>query len=419
MGNVNMDRKRILIIGHTYAAPVNRLKFDLMARGERFEFLLLAPKKWRNYLTTADNSTDNEAKNYRIEFIDVLFGGRMVLYLIPKLRRIIKEFKPHLIYCEQEPICLVSLQTAILAKKTPVIFFSWENINRKDMKYRMFSVVRALCHRKAIFMVAGSKEAASVIRRREFRKPIYITPILGVNEQLFSPQEKNVLRGTIPQCSFLIGYVGRFVEAKDVKTLFKAVKLLDGTVDWHLVLLGNGPQRHEYEELIHEFGMTEKVTFHRAVSHNEVPQILNAFDVLVLPSKTTPKWKEQFGHVLIEAMACGVPVIGSSSGEIPNVIGNAGLVFKEGDAEDLRAKLIMLSENPHLREVLRQSGIQRVKERFTDARIAANMIAMYEIALNMDRKTPNTLGVDIVTQKIKLKNMHHINTTSKFFHGRR
>jgi spore maturation protein CgeB len=123
--------------------------------------------------------------------------------------------------------------------------------------------------------------------------------------------------------------------------------------------------------------------------------------------------------VLIEAMACGVPVIGSSSGEIPNVIGNAGLVFKEGDAEDLRAKLIMLSENPHLREVLRQSGIQRVKERFTDARIAANMIAMYEIALNMDRKTPNTLGVDIVTQKIKLKNMHHINTTSKFFHGRR
>jgi glycosyltransferase involved in cell wall biosynthesis len=388
-----MDRKRILIIGHTYAAPVNRLKFDLMARDKRFELLLLAPKKWRNYLTTADNSTDNEAKNYRIEFIDVVFGDRMVLYLIPKLRRIIKEFKPHLIYCEQEPICLVSLQTAILAREVPVIYFSWENIDRKDLKYRIFSVVRALCHRKAIFMVAGSKEAASVIRRHGFRKPICITPILGVSEQLFSPQEKNVLRGTIPRCSLLIGYVGRFVEPKDVKTLLKAVKLLDGTVDWHLVLLGNGPQRDEYDELIHDFGMTERVTFHRAVSHDEVPQILSSFDVLVLPSKTTPKWKEQFGHVLIEAMACGVPVVGSSSGEIPNVIENAGLVFREGDTEDLRAKLIMLSENPQLHEVLRQNGLQRVKDLFTDARIAANMISLFETVLGMEKRAPNTLEI--------------------------
>jgi len=244
-------------------------------------------------------------------------------------------------------------------------------------------------------MVAGSKEAASVIRRHGFKKPIYITPILGVNEQLFFPQDMTVLRKEITQHSFLIGYVGRFVEAKGVKTLLKAVKLLDGTVDWHLVLLGNGPKRHEYEDLIRKFGIAERVTFHRAVSHDEVPQLLNSFDVLVLPSKTTPTWKEQFGHVLVEAMACGVPVVGSSSGEIPRVIGDAGLVFEEGNAEALSSQLSALFQDAPLRDSLRQRGLRRINGRYTDTRIAANMIALYEIALGMERETTNTLEIDV------------------------
>lgn len=391
-----MDRKRVLIIGHTYAAPVNRLKFDLMAKDRRFEFLLVTPKKWRNYLTQADNASETGNKNFRMCFADVRLGGHPATYLIRGLGKMVENFNPHLIYCEQEPICLVSLQTAILGRKIPIIFFSWENVDRRDWRYRLFSVVRRICHWRALLMVAGSKEAASVIRRHGFKKTIYITPILGVSERLFFPQDATVFRKKITQHSFLIGYVGRFVEAKGVKTLLKALKLLDGMVDWHLVLLGNGPQRHEYEDLIWKFGIAERVTFHRAVSHDEVPPLLNAFDVLVLPSKTTPTWKEQFGHVLIEAMACGVSVVGSSSGEIPNVIGDAGLVFKEGDVDDLKAKLCMISHDVYLQRRLRERGLARVKERYTDTRIAANMIAIYEIALNMERSRPNTLEVDLV-----------------------
>ena len=63
---------------------------------------------------------------------------------------------------------------------------------------------------------------------------------------------------------------------------------------------------------------------------NDVPRHLRALDALVLPSESTPLWKEQFGHVLIEAMACGVPVVGSDSGAIPEVIGEAGLLFPGG-----------------------------------------------------------------------------------------
>ena len=70
----------------------------------------------------------------------------------------------------------------------------------------------------------------------------------------------------------------------------------------------------------------------------EVPAVLRALDVLVLPSLTTPSWKEQFGRVLQEAMACAIPVVGSDSGEIPHVIGDAGLVTPEGDAAALRRR---------------------------------------------------------------------------------
>ncbi len=93
-------------------------------------------------------------------------------------------------------------------------------------------------------------------------------------------------------------------------------------------------------------------------------------------------------------MACGVPVIGSSSGEIPNVIGDAGLVFEEGNTEALSSQLTALFQDAHLRDSLRQRGLRRINEGYTDTRIAANMIALYEIALGMEKKTTNTLGID-------------------------
>jgi glycosyltransferase involved in cell wall biosynthesis len=96
-------------------------------------------------------------------------------------------------------------------------------------------------------------------------------------------------------------------------------------------------------------------------------------EMMVLPSLTTTMWKEQFGRVLPEAMACGIPVIGSSSGEIPAVIGDAGLVFPEGNVESLRNCIVSLIDDPEKRRALGDAGIVRVREHFTSEQIAAEL----------------------------------------------
>jgi glycosyltransferase involved in cell wall biosynthesis len=108
-----------------------------------------------------------------------------------------------------------------------------------------------------------------------------------------------------------------------------------------------------------------------------MPGYLNGLDVLVLPSRTRPNWKEQFGRVLIEAMACGVPVIGSDCGEIPGVIGDAGLIFREGSVAELAARLACLQADPALRVQLQRKGRQRVLERYTQKHIASLTHSVY------------------------------------------
>jgi len=115
-----------------------------------------------------------------------------------------------------------------------------------------------------------------------------------------------------------------------------------------------------------------------AVPSTDVPSVLQQLDVLVLPSRTTAHWKEQFGRVLVEAMSCGVPVVGSSSGEIPHVIGDAGMVVPEGDVALLRSVLLKLFHQPVLCRDLAQRGRERVLQHYTQAALAAKYYDVYQ-----------------------------------------
>ncbi|MDQ2714008.1 MAG: glycosyltransferase, partial [Chloroflexota bacterium] len=146
------------------------------------------------------------------------------------------------------------------------------------------------------------------------------------------------------------------------------------------VLVGHGPLREDLERQAADLGVTDRVTFKAVVPSYKVPDEMRQMNVFLLPSLTRPNWAEQFGRALVEAMCCGVPVIGSDSGEIPFVIGDAGLIFPEGNAQELAARVRQLLDDPALYTRLAIQGRQRVLENFTQEAIAKQT---YELFVEM------------------------------------
>jgi glycosyltransferase involved in cell wall biosynthesis len=174
---------------------------------------------------------------------------------------------------------------------------------------------------------------------------------------------------------FVAGYVGRMVARKGLMDMLDALPLAGPEVN--LLFVGSGEQQPGLEQRAQELGIQPRVRFLGDQPTAALPAIMSALDVLVLPSRTVPTWKEQFGRVIIEAHACATPVIGSDSGAIPEVIGEAGLVFPEGDARALAAALEQLRASPAECRRLGELGRQRVEDRFTWQRVAEQMRDIY------------------------------------------
>jgi glycosyltransferase involved in cell wall biosynthesis len=106
-------------------------------------------------------------------------------------------------------------------------------------------------------------------------------------------------------------------------------------------------------------------------------------DVLAAPSQTTPRWREQLGRMLLEAMACGVPVVASDSGEVPYVIEDAGVCLPEADVAAWTSNLARLLDDPEARKELAARGLARVRDHFAWPQIARDTLDFYrEVAAN-------------------------------------
>jgi glycosyltransferase involved in cell wall biosynthesis len=223
-------------------------------------------------------------------------------------------------------------------------------------------------------MIGGNQEAMEVVRWRGYKGPVAVIPQVGLDPAQFADPHSD--EPDAADDSFRIGFAGRLVPEKGVLDLWEAfLPLANRAV---LVLLGEGPLRDTILQQAATAGIAHRVEMPGYVPYAQMPAWLKSLDVLVLPSRTTTIWKEQFGHVLVEAMLAGVPVIGSNSGAIPEVIGKAGLLFPEGDVPALRERLVFLAEHPEERRRLADTGTQRALQHFTDAAIAQATLRVYE-----------------------------------------
>jgi glycosyltransferase involved in cell wall biosynthesis len=355
---------RLLIVSHSYVLASARSKAREL--GKRFELTLLVPNHWRFDLLDARAEPDAGAP-FELVTSSVLWAGYNIryLYAIGSVLRTMRRVRPRIVLVEEEPTSLALTQFSLLRKPFGyrLFFFTWENIPWHPHFTRGIEWINL---QAAAGAIAGNQEAAEVLKHKGFRQPVAVIPQMGIDPTLFHPSD--TLR---PRMPFVIGYVGRIAAEKGLETLFEAASHLPG--EWELVLIGAGPLRGALQRVADAAGWARRLRWLEFVPREHLPGQYRQMHTLVLPSQTTPRWKEQFGRVIIEAMACGVPVIGSDSGAIPEVIGDAGLIFPERDADALRRSLVNLMQDTVLREELSARAVQRARMHFSDQAVARSL----------------------------------------------
>ncbi len=374
---------KVLVRSHTYITRVGREKWRELVRLYDVELRILVPSVWKDYLFTIrfDEHRDDELD---VVSHPVLFSGKEAAHLYLSLTMEFRHFKPDIFHAEEGTDAVSYMQgliaKSVFAPRAKTLFFTWMNF-RKQLHFPFSSIERFNLARSDR-AITGNRDARDILREKGFNKPIDVLPLLGIDASLFCKRDGTALREKLGLSGVVIGFIGRFVPEKGVFDLLAAAKYL--TTDFTLLFIGGGAAEADMWKKAAELGLSDKVRIAHAIPHADIPFYINAMDLLVLPSYTVPHWKEQFGQVLVQAMASEVPVIGSTHAEIPNVIGDAGLIFPERNVEQLAETLKRLVDDAGLRRKLGEKGRERVLVRYTNTRIAEATYAIYRKLLEGD-----------------------------------
>jgi glycosyltransferase involved in cell wall biosynthesis len=289
-----------------------------------------------------------------------LWGSRFVHFMAygPALGGLLRQGWD-LVHCWEEPYVLAGAQVAWgTPARSRLVYFTNQNLPKR------YPPPLSLFERLALARASGWIGCGVTVERALADRPGYRdrarrTIPYGVDVEQYRPDPEagRVVRerlgwdGRRP----VVGYLGRFVSAKGVQVLTGVLDRLPQP--WNALLVGSGPLQEALARWAAPHGARVRIV--TGVRHDEVPAYLNAMDVLCAPSRTTAGWREQFGRVLIEAFACGVAVVGSDSGEVPHVIGDAGVVVGEADGAGWQASLARLLDDPGLRREYAERGRAR------------------------------------------------------------
>ncbi|MGH7681871.1 MAG: glycosyltransferase family 4 protein [Candidatus Eiseniibacteriota bacterium] len=386
-------RLRVLAVDHTGGVGPFRRKFAALAAEPGIDLTVLAPRLWvENFRRVRlDPGAAEQAPGYKLRAGSVVWPGYENRgFFVTGLAGALAAARPQILHLWEEPFSVFALQALwlrrLLAPRSQALFFSSDNLTR-DGRYpyrpsRFYRQVERYAFRSCACGTAVSREVEEVLRIKGFRGHIEVVPH-GIDLEDFPERREYGEEASLDGEPFprpVVGYVGRLLQMKGVETLLRAFAALPWMRDGEgptLLIVGDGPDRDAFVRTAAALGLGNRVRFVPGASHDRMPEVYRTIDVLVVPSRTTPGWKEQFGRVLIEGMASGCVVIGSSSGAIPHVLGDAGLVFPEDDVPALTAAIRRALEEPALSDTLRSKGRERVRREFTWRAVAAKLAGVY------------------------------------------
>lgn len=355
--------------------PIVERKFFLMGAQPDVDLWLIRPRQqWSHEISHIDLSTVCTVVDTPILYR--LHDPHRTIYRTWDFA--MRRRRPDVIHAEAEPDSLSALQILLarrlFARHTPVILHTWQNVDRPLRPEVRWVRQTSLRHAEAV--LCGNQEAERLLTTQfGYRGLTEVLSSHGINTVVFYPPQVETAGRP-----FTITFIGRLAPEKALDTLLNAFAQLPNST--RLQLVGDGPLRDSLMAQAVGLGIADRMTFAGAVPYDQIRQVLAESSVVVLPSRGTVVWQEQFGRVLVESMACRVPVVGADSGAIPEVIGNGGLIFPEDNTPALASVLNRLLDNPGLCLQLGENGYQRVLSNYTYERLAENTITFYRTVID-------------------------------------
>lgn len=369
-----LRKRRLLTIGHSYAVGLNRRLAHEIARTGEWDVTVAAPARFRGDFAvhTMTREVDEPCTLVPLP----TYAARTVhtmLYGWP-LRALLRQ-PWDVIHCWEEPYVAAAAQVAAWAPaQVPLVCATFQNI---DKRYPPpFSWCERYVMGRADGLVAFGQTIFDVARTHGFAaRRTRIIPV-GVDTARFAPNPnaRARVRASLgwDDGTPVVGFLGRFVPEKGLPLLTQALSAL--REPWRALFVGNGPLESSLRQWASPYG--DRVCIATTVEHDAVSDWLNAMDLLCAPSQTTKKWREQFGRMLIEAFAAGVPVLAADSGEIPHVLADAGVLLPEADVSAWVKSMGALLRDPDRRATLGQYGRQRALSTY-DWKVVARQHARF------------------------------------------
>jgi len=360
---------RILRVYHSAVVPDYRERERHIAGQFGHEVELVCPPEWNEGGRVVEAPVGEE---FPVHVVDV-HGRRhpnLFWYDRSQLRRVLRAFRPEVVDLHEEPHSLaVGFALRDVRIEVPdarVFVYTAQNLYKR---YPVpFRLLERRTYARATAIYPCSTEAGEVARTKGFLGPLWVIP-LGTSERaVVAHPSSGALR---------VGFIGRLESYKGGAI---ALRAFAGALRGHnaeLHIVGDGPERDELVTGAALAGVESQVRFHGAMEQHATLDLLSTLDVVLIPSLTTPNWKEQFGRVAVEAMAAGVVVVASASGSLPEVIGDAGYLTPEGDATAVAAVLKRLADDQVELEAMRRRSLDRARRYFIWPRVAADFDAMY------------------------------------------
>jgi len=373
-------RRRLLTISHSYVIGLNRRLPNELARigQDDWEVTAVSPRAFKDQLREArfEALPDDVAE---VRLVDVHLSSEPHVFFWGRgIRSILRE-PWDVVHIWDEPYCVGGIQPALLTpRKTPFVFATFQNI-AKRYPPPFGSLERAVLRRSKGWIAYGETIARAQADRYGYGdRPMAMIPP-GVDVDLFRPDPTRgaaVRRqlGWDAEGPPVIGYVGRFVPEKGLEGLMQALEAL--TSPWRALFVGTGPMQGDVEAWARR--QEGRALLATQVRHHEVPAHLNAMDMLVVPSLTRKNWREQFGRMITEAFASGVPVISSDSGELPFTVGDAGVIVPEGNREAWVRAIEEVLRSAERRRDLAARGRQRATDQFAWPMVARRTLDFLE-----------------------------------------